>query len=74
MKKVWESYKYAIMPSQPTKRYIVHESGATLDIAVSRGDGRYHRLLGQLQRTELLVLDDFLRAPATVEQCRDCSR
>ena len=41
------------------------------DIAVSRGDGRYHRLLGQLQRTELLVLDDFLLTPATVEQCRD---
>lgn len=41
------------------------------DIAVSRGDGRYHRLLGQLQRTELLVLDDFLLTPATVDQCRD---
>ena len=41
------------------------------DIAVSRGDGRYHRLLGQLQRTELLVLDDFLLTPASVEQCRD---
>lgn len=41
------------------------------DIAVSRGDGRYRRLLGQLQRTELLVLDDFVLTPATVEQCRD---
>lgn len=41
------------------------------DIAASRGDGRYHRLLGQLQRVELLVLDDFLLTPATVEQCRD---
>lgn len=41
------------------------------DIAVSRGDGRYHRLLAQLQRTALLVLDDFLLTPATVEQCRD---
>jgi len=41
------------------------------DIAVSRGDGRYHRLLAQLQRAALLVLDDFLLTPATVEQCRD---
>lgn len=41
------------------------------DLAVSRGDGRYQRLLGQLQRATLLVLDDFLLTPATVEQCRD---
>ena len=41
------------------------------DLAVSRGDGRYQRLLAQLQRVTLLVLDDFLLTPATVEQCRD---
>src|SRR5262249_1837315 len=41
------------------------------DLAVSRGDGRYQRLLAQLQRTSLLVLDDFLLTPAGVEQCRD---
>ncbi len=41
------------------------------DIAISRGDGRYHRLLAQLQRAALLVLDDFLLTPATVDQCRD---
>jgi DNA replication protein DnaC len=41
------------------------------DLAVSRGDGRYQRLLGQLQRVALLVLDDFLLTPATVEQGRD---
>lgn len=41
------------------------------DLAVTRGDGRYARLLGQLQRVALLVLDDFLLTPATVEQCRD---
>ncbi|MGI0129053.1 MAG: IS21-like element helper ATPase IstB [Thermoplasmata archaeon] len=41
------------------------------DLAVSRGDGRYQRLLAQLQRATLLVLDDFLLTPATVEQCRD---
>lgn len=41
------------------------------DLAVSRGDGRYQRLLAQLQRVMLLVLDDFLLTPATVEQSRD---
>lgn len=41
------------------------------DLAVTRGDGRYARLLSQLQRVALLVLDDFLLTPATVEQCRD---
>jgi DNA replication protein DnaC len=41
------------------------------DLAVSRGDGRYQRLLGQLQRVSVLVLDDFLLTPATVDQCRD---
>jgi DNA replication protein DnaC len=41
------------------------------DLAVTRGDGRYQRLLTQLARVSLLVLDDFLLTPATVEQARD---
>lgn len=41
------------------------------DLAVGRGDGRYVRLLAQLQRVAVLVLDDFLLTPASVEQCRD---
>jgi DNA replication protein DnaC len=41
------------------------------DLAVGRSDGRYARLLGTLARTQLLVLDDFLLTPATVEACRD---
>lgn len=41
------------------------------ELAVSRADGRYARRLGQLQRASLLVLDDFLLSPASVEQCRD---
>jgi DNA replication protein DnaC len=41
------------------------------DLALTRADGRYARLLGQLQRVSLLVLDDLLLTPATVEQCRD---
>jgi DNA replication protein DnaC len=41
------------------------------ELAVGRADGRYVRLLGQLARTQLLVLDDFLLSPAPVEACRD---
>ncbi len=41
------------------------------DLAIGRGDGRYQRMLTQLQRVSLLVLDDFLLTPATVAQCRD---
>jgi len=41
------------------------------DLALTRGDGRYHRLLTSLSRMDLLVLDDFLLTPASVEQCRD---
>ena len=41
------------------------------DLAITRGDGRYHTLLGQLNRAALLVLDDFLLTPATVAQARD---
>jgi DNA replication protein DnaC len=41
------------------------------DLAITRGDGSYHRLLNQLSRVALLVLDDFLLTPVTVEQARD---
>jgi DNA replication protein DnaC len=41
------------------------------DLAIGRADGRYTRLLGQLARVQLLVLDDFLLTPAPVEACRD---
>ena len=41
------------------------------DLAITRGDGRYHTLLGQLNRAALLVLDDFLLTSATVAQARD---
>lgn len=41
------------------------------DLGFGRADGRYARLLGQLARIQLLVLDDFLLTPAPVEACRD---
>ena len=41
------------------------------ELALGRADGRYAKLLGQLARVSLLVLDDFLLTPAPVEVCRD---
>jgi DNA replication protein DnaC len=41
------------------------------DLAIGRADGRYARLLTSLARVSLLVLDDFLLTPASVETCRD---
>lgn len=41
------------------------------DLTLGRVDGRYHRQLAHLARTSLLVLDDFLLTPATVDACRD---
>lgn len=41
------------------------------DLALARADGRYQRLLTQLSRVALLVLDDFLLSPVTVEQARE---
>jgi DNA replication protein DnaC len=41
------------------------------DLAIGRADGRYARLLGQLAKVSLLVLDDFLLTPAPTEACRE---
>ena len=41
------------------------------ELALGRADGRYARLLNQLGRVSVLVLDDFLLTPASVEACRD---
>lgn len=41
------------------------------ELAMGRADGRYARLLSQLARVSVLVLDDFLLTPAPVEACRD---
>jgi len=40
-------------------------------LALARGDGRYPRLLKNLARVELLILDDWGLAPLTSEQGRD---
>jgi len=41
------------------------------DLSLARGDGRYPRLLAQLAKVALLVLDDFLLTPASPEEARD---
>ena len=41
------------------------------DLAISRGDGSYNRLLNDLKKPDLLILDDFGMAPLTPSACRD---
>src|SRR5215210_6551623 len=41
------------------------------ELALSRGDGRYVRRLGQLAKVGLLVLDDFLLTPPSVIEAKD---
>src|SRR5881227_2803821 len=41
------------------------------ELALSRGDGRYVRRLGQLARIGLLVLDDFLLTPPSLVEAKD---
>ena len=40
-------------------------------LALARGDGRYARLMRQLTRVDLLILDDWGPEPLTAEQRRD---
>ena len=40
-------------------------------LALARGDGRYARLLKQLARVDLLILDDWGPEPLIAEQQRD---
>jgi len=44
------------------------------ELALSRGDGRYVRRLGQLARIGLLILDDFLLTPPSVIETKDVER
>ena len=41
------------------------------DIGVSRHDGRYHKLMNQVVKCEVLVLDDLLISPLTREEQKD---
>ncbi len=41
------------------------------ELAIAKGDGRYHKLLKEFAKTDLLILDDLCMAPLTDEQQRD---
>jgi DNA replication protein DnaC len=41
------------------------------ELTIAKGDGRYHKLLSDLAKTDLLVLDDLCMAPLTDEDQRD---
>lgn len=41
------------------------------DVGISRGDGRYPKVMKELAKTDLLVLDDWGISPLTAEQLRD---
>jgi DNA replication protein DnaC len=41
------------------------------ELAIAKGDGRYHKLLSEFAKTDLLLLDDLCMAPLTDEQQRD---
>ncbi len=41
------------------------------ELAIAKGDGRYHKLLREFAKTDLLVLDDLCMAPLTDDQQRD---
>lgn len=41
------------------------------DLAIGRGDGSYNRLLNDLKKPDLLILDDFGMAPLDPGACRD---
>lgn len=41
------------------------------ELGIAKGDGRYNKLLTNLSKTDLLVLDDFGLSKLTEPQCRD---
>lgn len=41
------------------------------ELAIAKGDGRYHKLLSEFAKTDLLIFDDLCMAPLTDEQQRD---
>ena len=41
------------------------------DLEIGRGDGSYNRILADLKKPDLLILDDFGMAPLSAVACRD---
>jgi DNA replication protein DnaC len=49
----------------------VRMSELLANLAIGRGDGRYARIMKNLARVDLLILDDFGLAPLTADSRRD---
>jgi DNA replication protein DnaC len=51
----------------------VYERASKLfhDLALAKADGRYFKILANIAKKDLLVVDDFALAPLTDEQRRD---
>jgi len=52
---------------------VVYERATKLfhDLALAKADGRYYKILSNLAKKDLIVIDDFALAPLTDEQRRD---
>jgi DNA replication protein DnaC len=52
---------------------VVYERATKLfqDLALAKGDGSYYKVLANLSKKDLIVIDDFALAPLTDEQRRD---
>ena len=62
----------ATRPAATASRFCTAARRACLPIcAQARGEGRLARLMSALERTELLIIDDWGPEPLTAEQRRD---
>jgi len=59
----------ACRKSQKIRSYKVNR--LLTDLAIGRGDGSYNRLLNDLKKPDLLILDDFGMASLDLGACRD---
>jgi DNA replication protein DnaC len=70
--KSWIACAFGHKACRDDRSVIYHRLPRLFDaLALARGDGRYARLLKNLARAQLLILDDWALAPLTPEQGRD---
>ena len=52
---------------------VIYERAPKLfqDLALAKADGRYHKIMTNLAKKDLIIIDDFALAPLTDEQRRD---
>jgi len=56
-------YRYSVLNKRAPRLFA--------DLATARGEGRLPRLLAAIERTRLLIIDDWGPEPLTAEQRRD---